>query len=97
MPLSVRLATLNLENLGGWPREAPALAERIRALQPVLVGLRADVLRLQKVNAEDSGRRGPRRFAALQGEVLSGAPARPITGSHHAAVAAEFFISNGRP
>ncbi len=75
MPLPVRLATFNLENLGGRPREAPALAERIRALQPVLVGLRADVLCLQEVNAEDSGHRGPRHFAALDA-LLAGTPYR---------------------
>lgn len=65
MPLAFRLATFNLENLDDRPERAPSLGRRIEILRPQLARLRADVLCLQEVNGQPSGRHAPRTLAAL--------------------------------
>lgn len=66
MTQAVRIATFNLENLDDRPGEAPALADRIAVLRPQLERLRADILCLQEINAQNEGRKHtPRRLAAL--------------------------------
>jgi len=67
----LRIATFNLENLGGDGRgggkggRGPGLAQRIGVLRLQLLRLRADVLCLQEVNAEKPDPKGPRRLEAL--------------------------------
>jgi len=60
-----RIATFNLENLGGAPDEKGRLDSRIRVLRPQLLRLDADVLCLQEVNAQPSTKGGPRVPRAL--------------------------------
>ena len=58
-PVKLRIATFNLENLGGKPNhpgEVPPLAERIAVLRPQLLRLDADVLCLQEINGEKTER-----------------------------------------
>jgi hypothetical protein len=60
---SLRIATFNLENLDDTPTAAgsdrePTLAERIEVLRPQLNRIRADVLCLQEVHAQEPD--GPR-------------------------------------
>jgi endonuclease/exonuclease/phosphatase family metal-dependent hydrolase len=50
---ALRLATFNLENLGGRRPDEPGLDARISALRPQLERLQADVLCLQEVNGQD--------------------------------------------
>lgn len=50
-----RIATFNLENLGG-KLGSPEVAERVRVLRPRLEGLEADILCLQEVNAQNHGK-----------------------------------------
>jgi endonuclease/exonuclease/phosphatase family metal-dependent hydrolase len=66
----LRIASFNLENLGG--REDSALAGRIERLRPQLLRLDADVLCLQEVNAQEPAHH-PRIFAALD-HVLENTP-----------------------
>jgi endonuclease/exonuclease/phosphatase family metal-dependent hydrolase len=63
--IRLRLATFNLENLDDRPDGAPAFAERVRVLRPLLQRIDADVLCLQEVNAREVAKRQPRSFAAL--------------------------------
>lgn len=60
-----RIATFNLENLGGAPDEAGRLDSRLRVLRPQLLRLDADLLCLQEVNAQPSTKGGPRVPRAL--------------------------------
>jgi endonuclease/exonuclease/phosphatase family metal-dependent hydrolase len=58
----LRIATFNLENLGGGGNgDAPALQRRVAALRPLMERLEADVLCLQEVNARAPKGGGPRR------------------------------------
>lgn len=59
----MRIATFNLENLGGDLADGVGFAERISALRPELVRLDADILCLQEINAEGEGK--ARTLAAL--------------------------------
>ena len=62
MPIKLRIATFNLENLDDKPREKSTMNERIAVMQPQL---NADILCLQEVNRhEESGQ--PRRILALK-------------------------------
>jgi endonuclease/exonuclease/phosphatase family metal-dependent hydrolase len=80
----LRLASFNIENLGGGRSgEAAALADRIAALRPMLRRLDADVLCLQEVNAERPRANAPRAFAALD-RLLEGTP---YAAFHRAATA----------
>ena len=78
MATSVRIATFNLENLDADPDGAtagskgPSLATRIKVMRPQLRRLRADILCLQEVHAQDTAG-GERRLDALQ-ELISGTP-----------------------
>jgi endonuclease/exonuclease/phosphatase family metal-dependent hydrolase len=76
-----RLATFNVENLGGEPNDGPSLAARIAVLRPQLLRLRADILCLQEVNAPRPPGGGARRFTALDA-LLDGTP---LAGFHRAA------------
>jgi endonuclease/exonuclease/phosphatase family metal-dependent hydrolase len=69
----LRLATFNLENLDDRPNAALSLDERVRALRPLLQRIDADVLCLQEVNAQETAKRQPRRYAALEA-LLEGTP-----------------------
>lgn len=69
----MRLATFNLENLGAEPAGAPALEETLAALRPQVVGLEADILCLQEVNAQRPLGGGARRLLVLE-KLLAGTP-----------------------
>jgi endonuclease/exonuclease/phosphatase family metal-dependent hydrolase len=69
----LRIATFNLESLDDRPDAEPPLAERVRVLRPLLRRLDADVLCLQEVNAQETAKRRPRQFAALD-VLLQGTP-----------------------
>ncbi len=77
--MKFRLATFNLENLGGG--EDVALRARLAGLRPQLERLEADILCLQEINAEN-GETGPRRLETLD-RLLAGTPyagfARAVT------------------
>lgn len=62
---TLRIATFNVENLGGGAGGEAPLEARIRLLRPQLVRLRADVLCLQEVDSQKRGKRGERRLGAL--------------------------------
>ncbi len=62
----LRIATFNLESLDDRPDLVPRLAERIAVLRPQLVRLAADILCLQEVNAQSTGRHRPRHLVALE-------------------------------
>ena len=62
----LRIATFNLENLGGCDRDGGAdLDRRIAALRPLLDALDADVLCLQEINGQRPADGGPRQLIAL--------------------------------
>jgi len=50
MPTPLRIATFNIENLDDLPGQKPSLAERVAAIQPQLLRLRADVICLQEIH-----------------------------------------------
>ena len=81
MPLAFRLATFNLESLDDRPERAPPLERRIEILRPQLARLRADVLCLQEVNGQPSGRHAPRTLAALD-RLLEGTPYATYARAH---------------
>jgi endonuclease/exonuclease/phosphatase family metal-dependent hydrolase len=72
MPVPLRLATFNLENLDDKPGQQPTLAGRIALMRPQLLRLRADVLCLQEVNGQEVAGQ-PRQLLALD-QVLAGTP-----------------------
>ena len=53
MPIKLRIATFNLENLDNKPGEKPTLDERIAVMRPQLIRLNADILCLQEVNGQE--------------------------------------------
>ena len=61
----MRLATFNLESLGGRRDDDGRLARRVAALNPKIAGLEADILCLQEVNGQKPMGGGPRRLTAL--------------------------------
>ena len=67
----MRIATFNLENLGGNPAGDPDLGRRLRALRPDLIRLKADILCLQEINADNAG--AARTLGALDA-LLEGTP-----------------------
>lgn len=67
----IRIATFNMESLDEPPRARVSLSERIHALRPQLVRLRADVLCLQEVNGQLNEDGSARSLHALDA-VLSG-------------------------
>lgn len=66
----LRIATFNLESLDNRA-EGPSLASRVAALAPLLCRVDADVLCLQEVNAQETEKRQPRSFAALDAVLAS--------------------------
>ena len=62
--MKFRVATFNLESLGERTEHGVGLDARIAALRPILESLRADVLCLQEVNAQEA--HGARSLAALK-------------------------------
>lgn len=61
----MRIATFNLEKLDDKPGQKPTLAERISAMRPQLLRLKADILCLQEVNGQkEKGQ--PCRLLALE-------------------------------
>ena len=60
--MRLRLATFNLESLDDRPDLVPTLAERIAILRPQLLRLDADILCLQEVNGQATGKHAPRRL-----------------------------------
>lgn len=79
--MRLRLATFNLESLDDRPDLVPALAERIAILRPQLLRLDADILCLQEVNGQETGKHAPRRLLALDALLA----ATPCAGYHRAA------------
>lgn len=67
--MKIRVATFNLETLDERTEHGVTVDERAAALRPILNALRADILCLQEVNAQDST--SARSFAALK-TVLAG-------------------------
>ena len=63
---TLRIATSNLESLGRASPDGPTLVDRLAALQPQILRLRADVLCLQEVNAGREHKGEPRRLLALE-------------------------------
>jgi endonuclease/exonuclease/phosphatase family metal-dependent hydrolase len=70
---SVRLATYNLESIGGERRDGATLAARIAELGPRLARLEADILCLQEVDGERPRGAEERRLVALE-KLLEGGP-----------------------
>ncbi len=65
MPIKLRIATFNLENLDDKPGQKPTLDERIAVMRPQLIRLNADILCLQEVNGQEEPGQ-PRRALALK-------------------------------
>ena len=65
MPIKLRIATFNLENLDDKPGEKPTLKERIAVMRSQLVRLNADILCLQEANGQEEPGQ-PRRLLALK-------------------------------
>ncbi|MEZ5840047.1 MAG: endonuclease/exonuclease/phosphatase family protein [Hyphomicrobiales bacterium] len=76
----MRLASFNLESLGGRRDEDGHLARRVAALRPQIARLDADILCLQEVNGQKPVGGGQRRLTALDA-VLGELPA---AGFHRA-------------
>jgi endonuclease/exonuclease/phosphatase family metal-dependent hydrolase len=72
MPIKLRMATFNLENLDDKPGQKPMLSERIALIRPQLLRLNADILCLQEVNGQEEPGQ-PRRLLALE-TLLAGTP-----------------------
>ncbi len=72
-PLSLRIATFNVENLGESTGDGATLEERIRLLRPQMVRLRADILCLQEVDGQRRPRGKERQLGVLD-DVLAGTP-----------------------
>lgn len=72
MPLKLRIATFNLENLDNEPSQKPTLQERITVMRPQLLRLNADILCLQEVHGQEESNK-PRDLLALK-ELLQGTP-----------------------
>ncbi len=66
MPLTLRLATFNVENLGEAAKDAAPLMDRIAILRPQLIRLRADVLCLQEVDGQRLAPGKTRHLEALR-------------------------------
>ena len=64
MPIKLRIATFNLENLDDKPGQEPTLNERMALMRPQLLRLNADILCLQEVNGQEEPGH-PRRLLAL--------------------------------
>ena len=79
----LRIATFNLENLDDRPGADPSFADRLGVLRPLMQRIDADVFCLQEVNAQETEKRQPRRFAALDALLQSSSYA----GYHRAASA----------
>jgi endonuclease/exonuclease/phosphatase family metal-dependent hydrolase len=72
MPVNLRIATFNLENLDDKPGMKPTLNERITLMRPQLFRINADILALQEVNGQEEPGH-PRRLLALE-KLLAGTP-----------------------
>jgi endonuclease/exonuclease/phosphatase family metal-dependent hydrolase len=73
LPVRLRLASFNLENLDDAPDLDPPFAVRVRVLRPQLLRLDADILCLQEVHGQRGPDKGPRRLLALD-RLLEGTP-----------------------
>lgn len=74
MPMRLRIATFNLENLDTESEEgAPTLEERIALMRPQLVRVDADVFCLQEANGRRERAGSPRRLMALE-KLIEGTP-----------------------
>jgi hypothetical protein len=69
---ALRVATFNLESL-----DEHALTTRIAVLRPALVRLRADILCLQEVNGQRTGRVQQRRYRCSSAAVCAIAAPKP--------------------
>lgn len=83
MPLSVRIATFNVEDFGERTDEGADFAARAAALVPLLRRLEADVLCLQEVNAQHRSGEPHRVLSALDRMLEN----TPYAGFHRAAMA----------
>ena len=84
MPIKLRIATFNLENLDDKPGQKPTLTERIALMRPQLLRLRADILVLQEVNGQEEPGQ-PRRLLALAKLLVN----TPYTGYHQVSTMTE--------
>src|SRR6266542_1544433 len=64
MPVKLRIATFNVENLDDKPSLKPTLSERIALMRPQLIRINADILCLQEVNGQKE--QGPARLQVLE-------------------------------
>jgi exonuclease III len=64
MPIKLRIATFNLENLDDKTEQKPTLNQRIALIRPQFLRLRADILCLQEVNGQEEPGQ-PRQLLAL--------------------------------
>lgn len=71
--MRLRIATFNLENLGRETGAAGSEAAHLENLRRQLLGLGADILCLQEIDAQKPDKHGPRRLAALR-ELIRGTP-----------------------
>ncbi|MGF1493200.1 MAG: endonuclease/exonuclease/phosphatase family protein [Microcoleaceae cyanobacterium] len=74
MPMSLRIASFNIENLDDKPPTSssqPSFEERVRVLRPQLQRLNADILCLQEVHSQVEA--GERQLRALN-QLLEGTP-----------------------
>ncbi len=69
----MRIATFNLESLGGDRLDEEKLDSRLAVLRPRIAALKADVLCLQEVNGQKPHGGGPRNLEALD-RLLEGMP-----------------------
>jgi endonuclease/exonuclease/phosphatase family metal-dependent hydrolase len=61
----MRVATFNLENLGGRATDPEAFAQRLEILTPQVMRLDADIVCLQEINGDRAGPGLPRQLVAL--------------------------------
>jgi len=74
MPTPLRIATFNLEELDDKPSLKPTFLERLPVMRPQVDRLRADILCLQEVHAQEQAQPGqPRELRALK-KLIVGTP-----------------------
>jgi endonuclease/exonuclease/phosphatase family metal-dependent hydrolase len=107
-PLTLRIATFNVETLGEPESGGLSLDERLGLLRPQMLRLRADVLCLQEVDSQRSGKGGKRSLEALD-SLLAGTPYAGyhrlattsrskgvVRDKHNLVVLSRFPLINGR-
>ncbi|MFM9911106.1 MAG: hypothetical protein ACKVOW_17325 [Chitinophagaceae bacterium] len=68
--MKLRIATFNLENIDDKPGDVPTFDQRIAALRPQLIRLRADIICLQEIHGQETPGQ-PRDLLALKKLLLN--------------------------